>query len=228
MLTFCGMHEQLARGLSLEGGDLAGLRLHIALPGIALLICGYWPLPHDPLTHQRCVAADLPRVPGRAANVGAGRLGPRHNAVARPAAPAQGELVVAQPVPDPPRARAQHRPSFSLPPSPSHRGKVLLPRRAEPLEGRLLLDALLVAWDQVGLGGRGRLERDVGSPVASRPAPVLQAHHKDDAHRHEGKAGDHPYEDPEGRGDGDTRLGPAGVGHDQLRQRLLRADGERM
>ena len=35
-------------------------------------------------------------------------------------------------------------------------------------------------------------------------------------------------EDPEGRGDRDPSVRPAGVRHDQLGQRLLRADGERV
>ena len=35
-------------------------------------------------------------------------------------------------------------------------------------------------------------------------------------------------EDPKGRGDRDPSVRPAGVRHDQLGQRLLRADGERV
>ena len=129
----------------MEGDGIAGLRLDIALP--RAIPISFRSFPHDPLTHQRCVAADL--FPSRVHG-----LDPRHHAVPGPGVAAQGELVVAQPVQPP---RADHRPRLPLSPSPCHRCK-LIPavdagRRCQSFKSRLLFDDLLVAGDQVRLRG---------------------------------------------------------------------------
>ena len=197
---------------ALDGHVVAGQRLDVALaspswgeldvalPGPGLLIIGT-ALPYYPLTHQGSVAPDF--LPGRSSH--RRPLPPRHLAVPlRPATAPQGELVVAQPMADTPRA--DHRSRLTLSPSPGHRGKLVPARRVagQPLEGGLLLDALLVAGDQVRFCGGGRLERYVGSPVPASPAPVLEPHHQDDADCHQGETGHHADEHSKGRGDRDA------------------------